>query len=102
MERVNYLVDTNIWHELLLNQQKADVVQRFFQTIQTSELAISEFTVCSIGLILILTRPFSVENLQKKFSPALLHYLETELLYCAKNPLPSVGEGGPERSRRAG
>jgi predicted nucleic acid-binding protein len=52
VERVNYLVDTNIWLELLLNQQKADVVQHFFQIIPTSELAISEFTVCSIGLIL--------------------------------------------------
>lgn len=52
MERLKYLVDSNIWLELLLNQQKADVVQRFFLTIPTVELAVSEFTVCSIGLIL--------------------------------------------------
>jgi predicted nucleic acid-binding protein len=52
VERLKYLVDSNIWLELLLNQQKADVVQRFFQTIPTVELAVSEFTVCSIGLIL--------------------------------------------------
>ena len=52
MERLKYLVDTNIWLELLLNQKKADVVQRFFQIIPTAELAISEFTVCSMGIIL--------------------------------------------------
>jgi uncharacterized protein len=52
VERLKYLVDSNIWLELLLNQQKADFVQRFFQTIPTVELAVSEFTVCSIGLIL--------------------------------------------------
>jgi len=49
---VKYLVDSNIWLELLLNQQKASVVQCLFKTIPTAELAISEFTVCSIGLIL--------------------------------------------------
>jgi predicted nucleic acid-binding protein len=52
VERLKYLVDSNIWLELLLNQQKAAVVQCFFQTNPTGQLAISEFTVCSIGLIL--------------------------------------------------
>jgi hypothetical protein len=37
---VKYLVDSNIWLELLLNQHKADVVQSFFKTIPTAELAI--------------------------------------------------------------
>lgn len=52
MARVKYLVDTNIWLELLLNQQKAEVVVRFLKILPTTELALSEFSLCSIGLIL--------------------------------------------------
>ena len=49
---MKYLVDTNIWLELLLNQQKAEVVVRFLKILPTTELALSEFSLCSIGLIL--------------------------------------------------
>ena len=52
MARVKYLVDTNIWLELLLNQQKAEVVVRFLKILPTTEIALSEFSLCSIGLIL--------------------------------------------------
>ena len=49
---MKYPVDTNIWLELLLNQQKAEVVVRFLKILPTTELALSEFSLCSIGLIL--------------------------------------------------
>lgn len=49
---MKYLVDTNIWLELLLNQQKAEVVVRFLKILPTTEIALSEFSLCSIGLIL--------------------------------------------------
>lgn len=47
-----YLIDTNVWIELLLGQQKAEEVKRFFQKIEASQLAITEFSLYSIGIIL--------------------------------------------------
>jgi hypothetical protein len=47
-----YLIDTNIWLELLLRQEKADEVSSFFQTVDASSLAITDFTLYSIGIIL--------------------------------------------------
>ena len=47
-----YLIDTNVWIELLLGQQRAKEVKRFFQEIEASQLAITEFSLYSIGIIL--------------------------------------------------
>jgi|SRR6266540_795655 len=47
-----YLIDTNIWLELLLQQDKAGEVSSFFQVVDASSLAITDFTLYSIGIIL--------------------------------------------------
>lgn len=47
-----YLIDTNIWLELLLRQDKASEVAAFFQAVDASSLAITDFTLYSIGIIL--------------------------------------------------
>lgn len=47
------LIDTNVWLELLLDQEKADQVRNLFQQIDSSLMAISEFSLYSIGIILI-------------------------------------------------
>ncbi len=47
-----YLVDTNVWLELLLEQERADEVRQFFQAIEARWLAITEFSLYSIGVIL--------------------------------------------------
>lgn len=47
-----FLVDTNVWLELLLEQEKAEEVRRFFQNVEARLLAITEFSLCSIGVIL--------------------------------------------------
>jgi predicted nucleic acid-binding protein len=47
-----YLVDSNIWLELLLKQQAAAEAQAFFERVDTSELAITEFSLYSLGIIL--------------------------------------------------
>lgn len=47
-----YLVDTNVWLELLLEQEKADEVRRFFQQVEARLIAITEFSLYSIGVIL--------------------------------------------------
>ena len=47
-----YLVDTNVWLELLLEQEKAEEVRRFFQTVEAHFLSLTEFSLYSIGVIL--------------------------------------------------
>jgi hypothetical protein len=47
-----FLVDTNVWLELLLEQDKADEVRRFLQNVDAVEVAISEFSLYSIGIAL--------------------------------------------------
>jgi len=47
-----YLVDTNIWLEALLSQEKAREAQAFLQGVEARDLAITEFTLYSIGVIL--------------------------------------------------
>ena len=46
------LVDANIWLEALLEQERADEVRRFLDAVPLSELAVTEFSVCAIGLLL--------------------------------------------------
>jgi predicted nucleic acid-binding protein len=49
---MRYLVDTNVWLELLLGQEKLDECKEFFQNVDTNLIAISEFSFYSIGIIL--------------------------------------------------
>lgn len=47
-----FLVDTNVWLELLLEQEKAEEVRQFFQKVEPRLLAMTEFSLYSIGIIL--------------------------------------------------
>jgi uncharacterized protein len=47
-----YLLDTNIWLELLLNQEKAEEVRYFLDFIKDSEIYISSFSLYSICIFL--------------------------------------------------
>ncbi|MDZ7261884.1 MAG: PIN domain-containing protein [candidate division KSB1 bacterium] len=47
-----FLVDTNVWVELLLEQEKASEVRRFLQAIEPRLLSMTEFSLYSIGVIL--------------------------------------------------
>ena|ERR1051325_8787479 len=47
-----YLVDTNVWLERLLNQDKSDEVGRFLEHVPASELNVTDFTFHSICIIL--------------------------------------------------
>lgn len=46
-----FLLDTNIWLERLLTQEKSKVVAELLETLTTSEICISDFTLHSIGVI---------------------------------------------------
>jgi len=47
-----YLVDTNVWLELLLAQEQAAEAQAFFEHVEASQLALTEFSLYSLGIIL--------------------------------------------------
>ncbi len=49
---MQFLVDTNIWLELLLNQQRAQEVRRLLEERAGSEFAITDFSLHSIGIVL--------------------------------------------------
>ena len=49
---MQFLVDTNVWLELLLEQQRAQEVRQLFEAREGSEFAITEFSLYSIGIIL--------------------------------------------------
>jgi hypothetical protein len=46
-----YLVDTNVWLELLLLQERATEVRRFLQSVDADQLTMTEFALNPIGLI---------------------------------------------------
>lgn len=46
-----YLVDSNVWLELLLDQENAEEVRQFLQKVETNDISMTEFTLYSIGLI---------------------------------------------------
>ena len=50
--RLKYLLDTNIILELLLDQEQADTVARFLRQTPPETLCLSEFSLCSLGIVL--------------------------------------------------
>jgi predicted nucleic acid-binding protein len=47
-----YLVDTNVWLERLLDQNRSDEAGQFFTQIPSDSLFITDFALHSIGLVL--------------------------------------------------
>ncbi|MBC7258086.1 MAG: PIN domain-containing protein [Chloroflexi bacterium] len=47
-----YLVDTNVWLERLLDQERSEEVGNFLAQTPAAELAMSDFTLHSIGIVL--------------------------------------------------
>ena len=47
-----YLVDTNVWLERLLDQERSWEVGRFLDQISSDELFITDFSFHSIGIVL--------------------------------------------------
>ena len=55
-----YLVDTNIFLEGLLGQDRAAEVQSFFQSIDWSTISMTDFSLYSIGIILFKLKKFTL------------------------------------------
>ncbi len=47
-----FLVDTNVWLERLLDQERSDEVARFLERIPSDQLFITDFSLHSIGVIM--------------------------------------------------
>jgi predicted nucleic acid-binding protein len=58
--KVRYLVDTNVWLERLLDQEKSEITSDFFNLIPTDELFVSDFSIHSIGVILSRLKKYEV------------------------------------------
>lgn len=50
--KVKYLVDTNVWLERLLDQDKSEVVSRFLDLVPPHQPFVTDFAIHSIGVIL--------------------------------------------------
>jgi len=50
--KVRYLVETNIWLESLLGQERSDSVSEFLDTVPLDQIFISDFALHSIGVIM--------------------------------------------------
>ena len=55
-----YLLDSNLFLELLLNQDSADEVERFLRSVGRDRLYISEFSLYSVGIVLFRHKLFDV------------------------------------------
>lgn len=49
---MRFLLDTNIWLELLLEQDKAEEVSHLLQAVEAEQLALTDFSLHSIGVVL--------------------------------------------------
>jgi hypothetical protein len=45
-----FLIDTNIWLEIILEQEKAEEFKEFLQSVSSSSIFITDFSVYSIGI----------------------------------------------------
>jgi len=55
-----YLLDSNIFLELLLDQDKADEVERLLRSLPRDAIHISDFSLYSIGIVLFRHKLFDV------------------------------------------
>lgn len=58
---INYLIDTNVFLEILLNQEKRENCKTFLNS-NVGQISISDFSLHSIGVILFRNKKFEVFN----------------------------------------
>lgn len=88
---MKFLVDTNIWLELLLGQEKSEIVSHFLEQVSLDDLFVSDFAIHSIGVILAKKKKADVfseflddlfvngQITQLSLSPAELHQVATNM-----------------------
>ncbi len=89
--RLVYLIDTNVWLELILDQEKAEDVRNFFQNVDHKHLAITEFSLYSIGVILFNLKKEKIfkEFLTDTLGESGVHKIRLDLPLLTKIPAVS-------------
>jgi uncharacterized protein len=67
-----YLLDTNVILELLLDQERADDVERLLLETEAKHLHLSEFAFYSLGIVLRIFLVFSLLVIPRKIRQILL------------------------------
>jgi hypothetical protein len=84
-----FLLDTNVWLELMLNQERADEVSRFMLAVPFSEIAITEFSLHSIGLTL---SRLKSDALFVKFVSDIIEDTQTTRIRLAPDGLKKIAD----------
>ena len=87
--KVRYLVDTNVWLERFLDQEKSVIASKFFDLIPTDSLLVSDFSIHSIGVILSRLKKYDIFE---KFINDLFINGQIELLSLDSSDLLDVIE----------
>ena len=87
--KVRYLVDTNVWMERFLDQEKSVIASKFFDLIPTDSLLVSDFSIHSIGVILSRLKKYDIFE---KFINDLFINGQIELLSLDSSDLLEVIE----------
>ena len=95
-----YLLDTNVWLELLLNQSRAAEVSQLLKVLNSSELALSDFSLHSICVILGRTQRLTLLDqfvadlfVQSQTALVVLSGAEVQKVTTAMTPGCNQGEG---------
>jgi hypothetical protein len=82
-----WLVDTNIWLELLLEQERASEVRQFLQETPAESLWMTDFSLYSIGIIVMRT---GKSSLWEEFVSDVVERSETRLVSLGVEELKHV------------
>ncbi len=66
--KVRYLVDTNVWLERLLDQEKSEIASKFLDLIPTDELFVSDFSIHSYQLSIAQKYDLTIITFDKDFN----------------------------------
>lgn len=84
-----YLVDTNIWLEVLLEQDKEQEAHRFLSKVDSSLLHITDFSLFSIGIIL---SRLDELNVLKKFYKDVIYESKVNIIRLNPDQLLKLSE----------
>ncbi|MFN3763733.1 MAG: PIN domain-containing protein, partial [Anaerolineae bacterium] len=88
-----WLVDTNIWLELLLEQERACEVRQFLQETPTRHIWMTDFSLYSIGVILMrMRKPLLWED----FVSDVVERSETRVISLPAGNLKRISTIGPQ------
>ncbi len=82
-----WLVDTNIWLELLLEQERAGEVRQFLQETPAESLWMTDFSLYSIGIILMRV---GKSSLWEDFVSDVVERSETRLVSLSMEELKQI------------